>query len=103
MLLLLVMSYNRDRYDILKSILEILYDIEPLYRNRMNQSRIGYEATLTHQQTVRYLNELINLELVARVDFKPFPFYEITSKGRRCLQLFGEIGVDLQAEIAFET
>ena len=90
------MPQQRDRYDILMNILEIIYDTEPLYRNQMKQSRIGYKASLTHPQTVRYLRELVNLKLIARVDFKPFPYYEITSKGRRCLQLFGEIEDDLQ-------
>jgi predicted transcriptional regulator len=87
---------QRDRYDIVKDILEIAFDTEPLYRNHMNQTRIGYKAGLTHPQTVRYLRLLIDLDLLILTDFKPFSYYEITKKGRRCLQLFGELEDDLK-------
>lgn len=87
---------QRDKYDIVKDILEIVYDIEPLYRNQMNQTRIGFEANLTHPQTIRYLRSLVDLGLVVLTDFKPFSYYEITKKGRRCLQVFGEIEDDLR-------
>lgn len=85
---------HRDRHDIIKDILEIIYDTEPLYRNQMNQTRIGYEANLTHPQTVRYLRPLVDLGLLALIDFKAYSYYEITNKGRRCLQLFGELEDD---------
>jgi predicted transcriptional regulator len=93
------MPQQRDRFDIIKDILEIVYDTESLYRNQMNQARLGYEAGLTHPQTVKYLKMLVGHGLLVLTSFKPVPFYEITSKGRRCLHLFGEIGDDLQAEI----
>jgi predicted transcriptional regulator len=51
---------QRDKYDIVKDILEIVYDTEPLYRNQMNQTRIGYKANLTHPQTVKYLRKLVD-------------------------------------------
>jgi predicted transcriptional regulator len=89
---------QRDRYDIVKDILEIIYDTEPLYRNQMNQTRIGCEANLIHPQVVRSLKELVGLGLLTRIDFKPYPYYEITTKGKRCLQLFGEIDDDLKPE-----
>ena len=87
---------QRDQYDILKEVLEIVYDARPLYRNQMNQTRIGYEAGLTHPQTVKYLQILVKHGLLVMLDVKPFPYYEITKKGRRCLQLFGEIDDDLR-------
>ena len=90
------MPHQRDRYDIIKNILEVIYDIEPLYRNQMNQTRVGFEASLTHPQTVRYLRLLVDRRLLTLVDFKPYSFYEITKRGRRCLQLFGEIEDDLR-------
>lgn len=90
---------QRDRYDIVKTILEIVYDTEPLYRNQMNQTWIGYNANLTHSQTVKYLRELVNLELLVLTDFKPTSYYEIKSKGRRCLQLLGEIEDDLRSVV----
>jgi predicted transcriptional regulator len=88
--------HQRDRYDIIKDILEIVYDAPPLYRNQMNQTRVGYEANLTHPQTVKYLRMLVDLGLLVLIDFKPHPFLEISKKGRRCLQLFGEIEDDLR-------
>src|SRR5687767_2376626 len=65
-----------------------VYDAKPVYRNQMNQTRIGYEASLTHPQTVKML---VNQDSLHLTDFKPFSYYEITKKGRRCLQLFLEI------------
>jgi predicted transcriptional regulator len=88
---------QRDNYDIVKDILEKVYDTEPLYRNQMNQTRIGYDANLTHPQTVKYLRKLVELGLLFLTDFKPYSYYEITKKGRRCLQLFGELENDLRA------
>jgi predicted transcriptional regulator len=87
---------QRDKYDIVKDILEIVYDTSSLYRNQMNQTRVGYEANLTHPQTVKYLRMLINLGLLVLTDFKPFAYYEITRKGRRCLQILGELEDDLR-------
>lgn len=87
---------QRDRYDIVKDVLEIVYDTEPLYRNQMNQTRIGYEANLTHPQTVKYLGMLVDRGLLVLADFKPYSYYEITKKGSRSLQLFGELEDDLR-------
>lgn len=91
---------QRDKYDIIKDILEIVYDAKPLFRNHMNKTRIGYEAELTHPQTVKYLRLLVDRDLLILADFKPFPFYEITKKGRRCLQLFGEIEDDMRPDVS---
>ena len=63
----------------------------------MNQTRIGYEAGLTHPQTVKYLQILVNLRLLVMSDVKPFAYYEITKKGRRCLKLFIDMNDDLRA------
>jgi predicted transcriptional regulator len=41
---------QRDRYDVVKDILEIAFDTASLYRNYMNHTRIGYKASLTHPQ-----------------------------------------------------
>jgi predicted transcriptional regulator len=70
---------QRDKYDILKDILEIVYDTEPLYRNQKNQTRIGYETNLTHPQTIKYLRQLVDLGLLLLTDFKPYSYYEITN------------------------
>jgi predicted transcriptional regulator len=86
---------QRDRYDIVKDILEIVYDTELLYRNQMNLTWIGYNANLTHSLTVKYVRELVDLGLFVLTDFEPFSYYEIKSKGQRCLRLFGKIEDDL--------
>ena len=75
------MQRQRDRYDILRNILDIVDKTQPPYRNYMNKMRIAYTVGLTHPQMVDYLGE-----------FKPFySYYEITERGRRCLQLFDEL------------
>lgn len=38
----------------------------------MNQTRVGYEANLTHPQTVKYLREFVDLGLIILTDFKPY-------------------------------
>ena len=87
---------QRNRYDIVKGVLEIVYDSEPVYRNQMNHIMIGYEANLTHPQAVKYLRMLAELGLLVLTDFKPFPYYEMTQRGRRSLQLFSELEDDLR-------
>lgn len=94
---------QRDKHDIVKDILEIVFDPTPLYRNQMDQTRVGYEANLTHSQTVRYLRELVDLGLLILTDFKPYSYYEITSKGRRCLEVFAEIEDDMRPVVLAET
>ncbi|MGH9974826.1 MAG: winged helix-turn-helix domain-containing protein, partial [Nitrososphaeraceae archaeon] len=77
-----------------------VYDTEPLYRNQMYQTRIGYETNLTHSQTVRYLRMHVDLGLLILMDSKSYPYYRITEKGHRCLQLFGELEEDLKIDDA---
>lgn len=88
---------HRDRNYILRNILTIVDNTWPLYRNQMNKTRIGYTAGLTHTQTADYLKQLIDLGSLVRTEFKPFfAYYEITEKGRRCLQLFDDLEDDLR-------
>jgi predicted transcriptional regulator len=86
---------QRDKFDIIKDLLSIVANAKPLYRNQMNQTRVGYTANLTHPQTVKYLGELADLGLLILTDHKPYSYYEITKKGRRCLQIFSELEDDL--------
>ena len=90
---------QRDSYDIIKRILSIVASAKPLYRNQLNQTRIGYEANLTHPQTVKYLRMLVNLQLLILTEFKPFSYYELTKRGHRCLQLFSEVDDDLKPSV----
>jgi predicted transcriptional regulator len=87
---------QRDSYDIIKSIISMVASAEPLYRNQMNQTRIGYGANLTHPQTVKYLRMLVDLDLLVLTKFGSFSYFELTKKGRRCLQLFCEVEDDLK-------
>lgn len=89
---------QRNWYDNIKKILLIVYNAKSLYRNQTNQTRIGYEANLTHSQTIKYLKYLVELELLLLTDFKPYSYYEITKKGRQCLRLLCEIEDDLKPE-----
>lgn len=87
---------QRDHHDIVKDILEIVYTTQPLFRTWRSQTSIGHDAKLTHPQTVKYLEGLIDIGLLMLTDFRPYPYYELTKKGRRCLQLFSEIEDDLR-------
>ncbi|MGC2307497.1 MAG: winged helix-turn-helix domain-containing protein [Nitrososphaeraceae archaeon] len=87
---------QRDRHSIIKDILGIVYHTQPLFQTRRSQTSIGHDAKLTHPQTVKYLEALVDLGLLILTDFKPFPYYEMTKKGRRSLQLFGELEDDLR-------
>ncbi|MGH9978456.1 MAG: winged helix-turn-helix domain-containing protein [Nitrososphaeraceae archaeon] len=100
------MAY-RDRLDIVRNLLEGANnnkndddddDIKPLDRNYMSKTRLGFTASLTHTQTTAYLDELLDRGLIVETetDFKPHPYYEITERGRRCLELFGKIADDLK-------
>jgi predicted transcriptional regulator len=46
----------------------IVYDTNPLYRNETNQTRLRYEANLTHRQTVKYLRTLVDLGMLILTD-----------------------------------
>ena len=87
---------QRDRHDIVRDILKIVYTTQPLFRTRRSQTSIGHDAKLTHPQTVKYLERLIGIDLLNLTDFRPFPYYEVTKKGLRCLRLFSELQEDLR-------
>ena len=89
---------HRSRYEITNDILHILGKY-PAIRRR-HKTGIGYAARLTHEFTVRYLRGLAN-EGLLRIsqDTGIYPYYEITSKGLRYLQLFEEIQEDLKPDI----
>jgi predicted transcriptional regulator len=59
-------------------------------------SRIAYATNLTYKQTVGYLDGMIEERLLILTDSKPFPYYEITPKGRYYLKVFAEIEDDLR-------
>lgn len=88
---------HRDRYDIIKNILSIVANTQPIYRSQRHQTSIGYAANLTHPQTVRFLRELVHEGLLILTDSKPYSYYEITFKGKRCLQLFIELDNDMHS------
>ena len=75
------------------------HDIKPLDKSYISKTRLGFTASLTHAQTTTYLDELLDRRLIieTETDFKPHPYYEITERGRRCLELFGELDDDLRS------
>jgi predicted transcriptional regulator len=87
---------QRDRHDIIHDILQLVSNTQPIYRSQRHQTSIGYAANLTHPQTVKYLKQLVEEGLLVLIDSKPFQFYEITDKGRRCLQIYNELQEDMQ-------
>jgi predicted transcriptional regulator len=97
------MAY-RDRLDIVRNLLEGANnnknddndDIKPRDRNYISKTRLGFTASLTHTQTTAYLDELLDRGLIVETEFKPHPYYEITERGRRCLELFDKIDDDLK-------
>jgi predicted transcriptional regulator len=91
---------HRDHYDIVRNILEVVNNdnVEPQFRNSMNKTKVGYAAGLTYFQISDYLKELIDIRLLEMIDFKPYPYYEITEKGRRCLELISTLFADLSVE-----
>ena len=96
------MAY-RDRLDMVRNLLEGVNnndddDIEPVDRNYISKTRLGFTASLTHTQTTAYLDELLDRGLIVETEtgFKPHPYYEITERGRRCLELFNELDNDLK-------
>ena len=96
------MAY-RDRLDIVRNLLEGVNnnddDIKPLDKNYISKTRLGFTASLTHAQTTTYLDELLDRRLIVETetDFKPHPYYEITERGRRCLELFCELDGELRS------
>ena len=87
----------RDRYDILRNVLYIVANTQLLYRNYMNKMRIAYGASLTHLQVVDYLGQLLASGLLVKMEFMPFySYYDITERGRRCLELFDELEDDMR-------
>jgi predicted transcriptional regulator len=91
-------QHQRDRYDIVNDILSIVANTQPLYRNRRNQTSIGYAANLTHPQTVRFLKGLIDEGLLVFTESRPSSFYEITTEGQRYLQVFAELQQEMKRE-----
>ena len=82
-----------------KKLTMLWHDIKPLDNSYISQTRLGFTASLTHAQTTTYLDELLDRGLIieTETDFKPHPYYEITERGRRCLELFGELDDDLRS------
>jgi predicted transcriptional regulator len=87
---------QRDQHEIVKDILRIVNTTQPLFLTRRNQTSIGHDAKLTHPQTVKYLKGLVDIGLLILTDFRLYPYYEMTKKERRCLQLFNELEDDLR-------
>ena len=68
----------------------------------MSKTRLGFTASLTLTQTTTYLDGLLDWGLIVETetDFKPHCYYQITERGRRCLEIFGELDDDLRATIS---
>jgi predicted transcriptional regulator len=69
---------HRSRYDVVDEILQVIFNSPPIKRS--HKTGIAYATNLTHKQTVRYLDGLIEERLLILTDSKPYPYYEITDK-----------------------
>jgi predicted transcriptional regulator len=85
---------HRSRYGVVNEILQVIFSSPPI--KRRHKTGIAYATNLTYKQTVGYLDGLIEERLLILTDSKPFPYYEITPKGQRYLQVFAEIKDDLR-------
>lgn len=79
---------HRSRYEIANKIMAFVSSTQPI--NRRHKTGIGHSTGLTHKQTVRFLQGLVDEGLLVLTDSRPDPYYEITPQGRRCLQVFAE-------------
>jgi predicted transcriptional regulator len=85
---------HRSRYDVVDEILQVIFNSPPI--KRRHKTGIAYATNLTHKQTARYLDGLIEERLLILTDSKPYPYYEITPKGQHYLKVFSEIEDDLR-------
>ena len=87
----------RDRYDILRNVLYIVANTQAALSQLYEQDENRLRASLTHLQVVDYLGQLLASGLLVKMEFKPFySYYEITKRGRRCLELFDELEDDMR-------
>ena len=72
---------HRDRYDIVRNILEIVCNTRPIYRNQMDKDKDRLHGW-SYTQTVEYLDMLLYSGLLVVTDIKSFFSYcEIIGKG----------------------
>jgi predicted transcriptional regulator len=76
------MGKHRTRLQILKNILSVINDNEGV-----RKTQIMYKAYLSYKLLTRYLNDIMNAELVVCDESNCF---RITQKGERFLARFGE-------------
>ena len=71
---------KRDKLDILLGILRIA-------DTTVRKTHILYKANINFYQLTRYLDLLLNLEMLEKVN-EPYKGYRTTQKGRQMLELF---------------
>lgn len=90
---------HREKYEIAKDVLSLLLvsNSKSVISRRSAKTSIGDAAGLSHRMTVKYLRSLADQDLLhISQDSGPYANYEITEKGLRYLQLFGELEDDLR-------
>ena len=73
-------NVKRDKLDILLGILGIA-------TSTVKKTHILYRANINFYQLTRYLDLLLNLEMLEEVN-EPYKGYRTTGKGRQMLELF---------------
>lgn len=75
------MAKKRNKIEIVSDMLKTLQE-----RGTLKPTHLMYKANLSHGQMNSYLEELINDDMVTRVDKKGYEYLIITDKGNTFLQ-----------------
>jgi predicted transcriptional regulator len=82
---------HREQYEIIQQLLQTAYS-----KVEAKQFELASESELNWLRFTYYRDFLISQELLISSNKGPTQHYEITPKGERFLQVFGEIEDDLQ-------
>jgi predicted transcriptional regulator len=92
---------HRSRYEIVNEILRVVQsrNQSPLSIYVCKPLHIEYGAGLTYRQMHYYTTSLVESGFLIRKQtkrFDPRQYYQITDKGRRYMQIFGELEDDMK-------
>ncbi len=91
---------HRSKDEIVNQILWIvlLKNQSPSSLYMCKLMHIAYGARLTYEQALGYIKSLVEsgFLLKKQTKFGPYPYYEITEKGRRYLQIYSQIQDNLR-------
>ncbi len=80
------MAKKRNKIEIVSDMLKTLQE-----RGKLKPTHLMYKANLSHGQMQSYLEELINNEMITKMDNKGYEYLIITDKGSTFLQKLREL------------